>query len=63
MQKNPVAGEFLSLLTAPVQELPASLVIILVAATLMLTTLSTLFWLERTQPSLKLRSEPAGLAN
>ena len=34
------------IITSPVQEVPASLVILLVAATLMLSTLSTALWLS-----------------
>jgi len=63
MQKADAGWGFLPLITSPVQDLPAALVIILVAATLMLTTFSTALWLNHSQPSLMQRGTSSGLAN
>jgi hypothetical protein len=52
MQKSATGVDVLSLLTSPLQDLPASLVITLVATTLMLTTLTTL-WLNQSPASLE----------
>lgn len=52
MLKAHAVGGFLPLITSQVQELPPSLVISLVAANLMLTTLLTALWLNCSQPSL-----------
>lgn len=63
MQKAVVAWGFLPLITTPVQDLPASLVLTLVAATFMVSTISTTLWLNHSQPSLTHRATPSGLAN
>ncbi|MEY4354625.1 MAG: hypothetical protein RLZZ609_2866 [Cyanobacteriota bacterium] len=52
MQKSATGVDVLSLLTSPLQDLPASLVITLVATTLMLTTLTTL-WLNQSPAPLE----------
>ena len=63
MHKTDAGWGFLPLITSPVQDLPASLVITLVAATLMLTTCSTALWLNHSQPSLMQRAIFSGLGN
>lgn len=63
MQKADAERGFLPLITSPVQELPASLVIILVAATLLFTTLSTALWLHHSQPSLMQRATLSGVGS
>ncbi len=63
MQKADAGWEFLPIITSPVQDLPASLVITLVAFTLMLTTLSTALWLNHSQPSLMQPASSSGLGH
>lgn len=62
MQKSATGVDVLSLLTSPLQDLPASLVITLVATTLMLTTLTTL-WLNQAPPSLEQSIARSEVAN
>ncbi len=62
MQKSATGVDVLSLLTSPLHDLPASLVISLVATTLMLTTLTTL-WLNHTPASLEQSLARSEVAN
>lgn len=63
MPATAAKGWLIPLITSPVQELPAPLVILLVAATLMLTTLTVGLCLSSSQPSLLTNAPHSALAN
>jgi hypothetical protein len=63
MPTTAAKGWLIPLITSPVQELPAPLVITLMASTLMLTTLSVGLCLRSSQPSLLPNGPHSALAN